>query len=98
MTIYEKKEVKTIKEVGIEIKCDICKKTIAKHGIKPQYYYMVTTGHHEWGNDSIDSVQHQDICSDSCLQVAFNNYLEQVESYDTAYFDVDREYGRVHNE
>lgn len=37
-------------------------------------YYAVTTGHHDWGSESIESVQHFDICPD-CIFEFVKNYL-----------------------
>ncbi len=96
MISYEKKEITVCKRAPIEIKCDICKKVIVDKSMKPRYYYTLTTGHYEWGNDSCDSIEHKDICSDACLQIAFNEYTNNlVKEYDTAYFNVEREWGNI---
>ena len=50
------------------IECDICNKVIpVSKGIESKYF-EVTTGHHEWGNDSCESIEHHDICPD-CMEV-----------------------------
>ena len=96
MTVWEEKEITIRKKVEKEIKCDICGNTIVGKTIKPHFYYTVMTGHHEWGNDSVDSIVYKDVCSDSCLQIAFNEYIsKQVKEYHTAYFEVDREFGKI---
>lgn len=54
------------------IKCDVCGKIIEPPSIEDQYkwmekpytYYAVKTGHHDWGNDSIESIEERDICID----------------------------------
>lgn len=52
------------------IECDICGKVIdgEPRGYKDddRVYYEVTTSHHDWGNESIESIVHRDICPD-CL-------------------------------
>lgn len=47
--------------VGVE--CDICKRLIDPAGYREDSsrYFEVTTGHHDWGNDSCDSIKHFDI-------------------------------------
>jgi hypothetical protein len=95
MIVYEEKIATVKKKVRTEIKCDICNQTIVNKSMKPRYYYTVRTGHYEWGNDSIDSIEHKDICSDFCLQKAFVEYLDEVKSSPSAYFDIEREWGKI---
>lgn len=76
----EWKEVvsKTRKQVPIEGFCDVCKKKLEQNiplgydsdGNQRLYYnyFCVTTHHHDWGNDSIESYKYYDICSVECLQ------------------------------
>lgn len=53
-------------------------------------YYKLTTGHNNWGNDSIDSIENKDICSDECLKQEFDNYINiSTHKYGTAYFEVE---------
>jgi len=70
MKVYENKEIQVIKEVLVKTICDICGKEV------PLNHYEVTTGHHDWGNDSIESIENFDICSDECLKEQFNIYLK----------------------
>lgn len=74
MKIYEEKEVLTTKKTLVKLECDVCKKDITD----PQngYYYKVTTSHNDWGNDSCESYEYRDICSDECLQEDFKSYLK----------------------
>lgn len=95
MKIQARKIVKQYKIIDISIKCDICDKIIADADHENEYY-QVMTGHHDWGNDSCDSVWSEDICSDECLQKRFNKYLnEEAKGSYTAYFDVNKEWGKI---
>lgn len=90
---YTPEEVKELeKSTGKEIKnkftkvfetgctCDICKKEIKENSV----YIRVNTGHREWGNDSIDSIQWYDICSTECLDKLYQQFKEK--HYNTSYF------------
>ena len=48
---------------------------ISKEHVKVEYY-EVTTGHHDWGNDSIDSVEYHDYCP-TCVLQAIDEYYEK---------------------
>lgn len=83
MNIYKK--VRRYKDDLVEYKvfCDVCKKEIKQresNSVKGDYvtesFYKVTTSHSDWGNDSVDSVESKDICSDECLKVLFEEYLD----------------------
>ena len=86
--IEEQKEKRTVEQeivVGAACTCDACKKMIYK---KRYYndkcvlngkhervqYYKVTTGHYDWGNDSVDSIENYTICSPECLNSVMNEY------------------------
>ena len=73
------------KEIVDKLTCDICGKEI-KEG---KLYYSVTTSHDDWGNDSIDSIEYKDICSDECLRNELENYIK-FES-DTKHISIDKE-------
>ena len=86
MKYYGKAELITTENRKVEyIRCDSCNKKLLKK------YYDVRTGHHDWGNDSIDSIEHKDIC-EKCINSYVANYLEDVKSSNTAYIDVETEY------
>ena len=89
--IKETKEVIQETVVDEELYCDFCGKLIGKRSDKKySYYYELFTGHHEWGNDSVDSFEHQDCCEE-CITDQFVKYLsETVNEYPTAFFNVDR--------
>lgn len=68
--------------------CDVCDKEINKY----KGYWTLTTGHHDWGNDSHESIEHFDICSEDCLRKKFDEYVSDSGSdYNTMYFEVERE-------
>ena len=68
--------------------CDICNEVINKQG----RHWEVTTGHYDWGNDSVDSIEHFDICSTDCLRKKFDEYVRESgrDDYNTEYFEVER--------
>lgn len=74
--------------IGETTYCDICKKEIdTKSG-----YWEVITGHHDWGDDSWESIQQFDVCSANCLIDKFNEYIKVSEknNFNTQYFEVER--------
>ena len=81
MKIYEEKEVPIIQKTLVDTICDICEKHIASNG------YEVTTGHNDWGNDSVDSVEYHDICSDECLKKELELYLKS--KYNSKYIEIE---------
>lgn len=89
MSVKREYETRTItKQVCVKetICCDICKKEIDKG------YWELTTGHHDWGNDSCESIEHFDICSEDCLRIKFDEYVKDSgrNNYNTMYFEVER--------
>lgn len=87
MKFYEVKEVSVVQSTLVKVVCDICKKDIDWS----RFYYKVTTGHYDWGNDSCDSVEDKDICSNECLEKEFHLYLESKDH--TRYINVQRDTG-----
>ncbi len=85
MKIYETKKTTIVKDVFVKVVCDICEKDIPLNGCR----YEVTTGHHQWGNDSIESIENRDICSDECLKKEFEKYLEARSEYYTQYIEIE---------
>ena len=87
-TKYKTAMVKQETEYINTCKCDRCGKVIFKHcgedfrvqfqGIRtfPVSFYTVTTGHNDWGNDSVDSINHMDICP-SCLVNEYSDYVDR---------------------
>ena len=65
------------RNIPVEGICDVCKKKLEQNNFYgyndgiPEYcykYFHVKTHHHDWGNDSWESYEHFDICSQECLQ------------------------------
>jgi len=84
LRIYEKKEVTVVKNIEIGISCDVCGGKIDK-----DFFYQITTGHEDWGNDSVESIEERDVCSDECLRAELEAYLE--EKHLTKYFEIERQ-------
>ena len=93
MSIKKEYEVKThtvtervcVKET---MHCDVCNGIIDDKG----GYWEVTTGHHDWGNDSMDSIENFDVCSEVCLREIFDKYIRDsaANNWNTKYFDVEK--------
>lgn len=83
-----------------ELYCDKCKKLIRQYAHDEfkdirqiQYHnlvewYEVTTGHHDWGNDSIDSITHSDICT-NCIDDIFTSFKVRASEDTTEYIDIE---------
>lgn len=73
------------------IKCDSCGKEIPALPLNRggNKYYYVTTGHHDWGNDSCESVVYHDICPD-CINKFTADYLRSGST--TAYIEIETKY------
>lgn len=68
------------------IKCDICKKEISGK------YWNLTTYHNDWGNDSVDSYSHSDLCSRECINKALDKYIEDCEDSITHCFELEQDF------
>lgn len=91
------KEVVTNVKIMDDIYCDICKKrigTITANNNKKyleQHYFHACTGHNDWGNDSVDSIETYEICSEICLCDFFDNhYLKACKSSNTQYLEINQ--------
>lgn len=92
MSIKREYEVKThtvtervcVKET---MHCDVCNGVIDDNA-----YWELITGHHDWGNDSVDSTKQFDICSETCLREKFDEYVRKSvkDNFNTMYFEVGR--------
>lgn len=78
------------KEV-LGIKCDCCEKNILpkRYRRDDNKYFIVTTGHHDWGNDSIESIEYKDICPE-CIGKFVSDYCKEAEG--TEYIDIKTEH------
>jgi hypothetical protein len=80
MKEYEIKEVVKKQEVLKKITCDNCDKDITE--TEMDYFYEVSTSHHKWGNDSIESFKEYDFCSYNCmLEHLFDYFKNAQETY-----------------
>lgn len=94
----EKKEVvvKTAYEL-VGVKCDVCGRIIKPPPVgyewmKDKYkYYSVTTGHHDWGNDSCDSIEDYEICP-NCINKFVADYLGNEHASRSAYIEIETEH------
>jgi len=86
MKYYGKPTIERIEEHRLceYIRCDSCNKKI----IDREKYFEVMTGHHDWGNDSCDSIEHLDIC-DECLNKFVGDYFKETKKSYTAYINVE---------
>lgn len=88
---YEVKEHTVTEKVCVEEHrvCDICGKEMMLKG----RHWELTTGHNDWGNDSIDSIERFDVCSEECLRKKFDEYVKESNNpYNTMRFEVKRTY------
>lgn len=88
MRITERKEqtITQVTDVLIARKCDICGKIIekVKHecwgGTGDLYnYFLITTHHNDWGNDSIESYEHYDACCPDCVIKFTEKYVREAQ-------------------
>lgn len=97
--IEEKKETVMQPQITVIEKtciCDVCKKIVWKKNLlldaKRNYsnnvgYYDITTGHHDWGNDSVESIEHHQVCC-GCLDSFVADYFKEASG--TEYMDIQR--------
>jgi len=94
---HKRKVMKEIDEIcGAKIICDKCGKVIFdfvdgnSHNKIDACYFQLTTGHHDWGNDSPDSVKCDELCCETCVINALADYFENSKGSSTAYFELRR--------
>lgn len=89
--------LKKRKVEGIE--CDICHRIIQADGdyrtVEKRRYFRVTTGHHDWGNDSCESIECRDICPE-CVNNFVAEYLGKIKNTDSNYIDIETVYAYPH--
>lgn len=69
----------------VSVKCNICKKEITGK------FWHLTTHHHDWGNDSIDSFEHYDLCSRECIDKALDEYMIDCLDSNTQCFELEQD-------
>jgi hypothetical protein len=81
----------------IDVECDVCKKIIPAGRWRDEEtkYFEITTGHHDWGNDSIDSMQTRDVCPE-CAPIFIAEYLKKAST--TGYLELSTEYSYADKE
>jgi hypothetical protein len=69
MKRFKKKEVVKIEEVYIGFQCDYCKKKFNRdeNDDDDDDYYSFNSHHSYWGDDSIESYDHYEVCSGKCF-------------------------------
>lgn len=81
MRVVETKEITKVVKEAVTVKriCDNCGKEITvirSIGTSDEYnYFCVTTHHHDWGNDSIDTYESYDACCPACALEMAEKYL-----------------------
>lgn len=84
-------KIEKVKKVTVEqrtidsVECDVCRKKI--HG----KYWELLTGHNDWGNDSRDSMEYFDLCSEKCVHVKLQEYFKDCTTRTTQYFEMEQQ-------
>ena len=75
MEIRETKIITEPRKISyvVGIRCDRCGDDIKESEV----YYNVVTHHNDWGNDSIDSYEDFDLCSDCYLPFTENYFKKE---------------------
>ena len=100
MKHYNHMKVEVSKDVLDSMTCDVCGKRFMENHSTTRFfcgsnrneeifYYNVISGHHEWGHDSVDSIEHHEVCSTECLRNFEEKYWE--DTYDSAYLEINKE-------
>ena len=75
------------------IQCECCNKIIKADGSyqtkQQRRYFRVLTGHHDWGNDSHESMKFHDICT-GCITKYVVTYLDRAKG--SEYIEIETMY------
>lgn len=82
----ETKEVKEQRQVIVAVICDNCGKE-HKGSKMPKEWHSFYGSHHEWGNDSVDSVEDYMVCSPKCYKEKMTEAVNHFDGYDSAEID-----------
>jgi hypothetical protein len=77
MKVTEKR--RELREVTIGRICDCCGKESTE--AYPDGWHIFSSMHGEWGNDSVDSVEHWDVCNPLCFAGIIKRVLEENKGY-----------------
>jgi len=90
--IIEKETKQITKTVKIfkRLKCDICGKEFTGP------YWIANTHHDDWGNDSVDSYETYDLCSENCVEIMFQKYMKDCKHSDTQYLSFEQDVFEEH--
>lgn len=72
------------------LKCDICGKIFTGP------YWIAHVHHNDWGNDSVDSYEYYDLCSENCVGVMFQKYMADCRNSNTQYLGLEQDYFKEH--
>lgn len=80
MNTIEHRKTTYIREADIvvEKKCDVCGKNIPQSAFgygNEHPFFLITTHHNDWGNDSGESYQYYDACCPQCAVEFAQKYL-----------------------
>ncbi len=89
----ERYEVISKHRVGRNQFCDGCKKLIGTWRLdngylKPTGYLKVNCGHYDWGNDSCDSFEYMDFCSNECMIEHQKEFWKENKNSNTAFYEI----------
>ena len=97
--MYTKKPVLVEDEEIIGCTCDVCGKVIFPVAEKKECFsgyhistewYNITTGHCDWGVDSMDSIERKEVCSIECAKKIIDEYCRRSwGNVDTEYIEIE---------
>jgi len=91
-TIIEKVTETVTKEMNkvTHLKCDICGKIFTGP------YWIASVHHNDWGNDSIDSYEGYDLCSENCVGIVFQKYMNDCKHSNTQFLSLEQDVFKEH--
>jgi|GEM_PF-4304635 len=79
MEIKIEKQVTKVKNVVIGYKCDNCGKEVSQTRF-PDEWHQFRSGHNEWGNDSYESIERNQVCSPDCYVEKLIKLVDEMEN------------------
>ena len=96
----ERKEVvkRSFDWVPISAECDICQKPLVPTELAKDEehsdlynYFLITTHHYDWSNDSCESYEYYVACCPECAMKHFQKYwADNFEQYSTKKWEIER--------